>query len=731
MAKRIINKATVNYALQGLALVIVAMITLEGTSLVQYFFSRGMMEEEATARAKGRIQMTNSQITKVMDQVETALDNNIWSVQTLLSNSDSLWSLTQRIVQTNDFIYGSAIAFVENYFPERGYWFSPYSYKKDSLIVSVQLGNENYNYLQKEWFTVPLETEKTYWSEPYYDTGGGEELMTTFSAPVRDVNGEIFAVLTADISLEWLTNLVGKVEEYPGAFSMLISPSGKLMVSPSKAFVMKKTAQEVTAMLEDTTAVTVSKAMLRGETGSATVLYKGEKEMVCYAPIERAGWSMAVIIPYNEIFSEIEHVNKLVRFLQIIGVMLLGFILYLAFRNQVKLRDVSEKKNLIENELHIAREIQMSMLPKTFPPYPDRQDLEMSGTIIPAKEVSGDLYDFHIYDDLLYFCIGDVSGKGIPASLVMATTRSLFRTTSAHENSPHRIVASMNESMADVNESNMFVTFFVGILDLNTGHLRYCNAGHNAPVLIHSDGNVGLLEVEPNLPLGVLPGYHYLEQCTDLSCGESLFLYTDGLTEAADSMNRLFGEERMLRTAAHVAAGSAKEMLKGMEQAVVTHVGEAQQSDDLTMLVIRFNRQNIPSVRMRHLILKNDIHQIPRLADFVTAIATESGLDQATTMSLNLALEEAVSNVILYAYPKGTKGVVEISANMLDDRIDFTVTDEGLPFDPTQASSPDLSLKAEERPIGGLGIYLVRNIMDQVSYTRKDGKNILLMTKNK
>jgi anti-sigma regulatory factor (Ser/Thr protein kinase) len=134
---------------------------------------------------------------------------------------------------------------------------------------------------------------------------------------------------------------------------------------------------------------------------------------------------------------------------------------------------------------------------------------------------------------------------------------------------------------------------------------------------------------------------------------------------------------------------------------------------------------------MRHLILKNDIHQIPRLADFVTAIATESGLDQATTMSLNLALEEAVSNVILYAYPKGTKGVVEISANMLDDRIDFTVTDEGLPFDPTQASSPDLSLKAEERPIGGLGIYLVRNIMDQVSYTRKDGKNILLMTKNK
>lgn len=731
MARQKFNKATVNYVLQGLALVIVAMITLEGTSLVQYFFSRDMMQEEATLRAQSRINTTNIQITNVMDQVETALDNNIWSVHTIMAKPDSLWSLTQRIVRNNDFIYGSAIAFVENYFPERGYWFSPYSFRNGTQIDSVQLGNEEYDYLKKEWFVKPLESGEEYWSEPYFDTGGGEKLMTTFCAPVKDVDGKVFAILTADVSLEWLTDLVGDVEEYPGAFSMLISRTGKLMVSPSPAFVMKTTAQEITATLDDMTAADVANSMLAGRSGSASVMYKGEKEMVCYAPIERTGWSMAVIIPYDEVFGEIRKVNAMVRALQILGVLLLAFILYLAVRNQVKLRDVSEKKNLIENELHIARDIQMSMLPKTFPPYPPRKDLEMFGTVIPAKEVSGDLYDFHIHDERLFFCIGDVSGKGIPASLVMATTQSLFRMTSANEHSPARIVAAMNDSMVEANESNMFVTFFVGVLDLTNGHLRYCNAGHNAPVVMHAGEKARLLEVESNLPLGVMPGYPYHEQETEIVSGESLFLYTDGLTEAEDIHHRLFGEERMLQTATRVASAPVDEQLKGMEEAVRNHAGQAEQSDDLTMLVVRFVLGAGPTGLRRSLTLHNDIRQISRLADFVTGIATESGIDQTTAMSLNLALEEAVSNVILYAYPEGTEGTVDVDAAIWEDRIDFRITDSGRPFDPTLSIGPDLTLKAEERPIGGLGIYLVKKIMDHVSYTRENGKNILSMTKNR
>ena len=731
MARQRFNKATVNYVLQGLALVIVAMITLVGTSLVQYYFSRDMMRQEATLRAQGRINTTNIQITNVMDQVETALDNNIWSVHTIMAKPDSLWSLTQRIVRNNDFIYGSAIAFVENYFPERGYWFSPYSFRKGTQIDSVQLGNENYNYLEKEWFTAPLETGREYWSEPYFDTGGGEKLMTTFCAPVKDENGKVFAVLTADVSLEWLTDLVGNVEEYPGAFSMLISRTGKLMVSPAPAFVMKKTAQEITATLDDMTAAEVANSMLSGLTGSASVMYKGEEEMVCYAPIERTGWSMAVIIPYEEIFGKIRKVNALVRALQVLGILLLAFILYLAVRNQIKLREVSEKKNLIENELHIARDIQMSMLPKTFPPYPNRKDLEMYGTVIPAKEVSGDLYDFHIHDERLFFCIGDVSGKGIPASLVMATTQSLFRTTSAREHSPASIVAAMNDSMTQANESNMFVTFFVGVLDLSNGHLQYCNAGHNAPVVMHAGEKARLLDVESNLPLGVMPGYAYFGQETDIASGDSLFLYTDGLTEAEDVQHQLFGEERMLLTATRVASAPVDEQLKGMEKAVRNHVGAAEQSDDLTMLVVRFNLDEGPKSLRRSLTLRNDIRQIPRLADFVTGIATEAATDQATAMNLNLALEEAVSNVILYAYPEGTEGPVDVDAAIWEDRIDFRITDSGRPFDPTRSAGPDLTLNAEDRPIGGLGIYLVKKIMDHVSYTREDGKNILSMTKNR
>ena len=731
MARKKLNKAAVNYVLQSLALIIISIVTLEGTSLIQFFYSRDMMQEEATLRAQGRITTTNMQITSVMDQVETALNNNLWSVHTLLSNPDSLWSLTHRIVENNDFISGSAIAFAENFFPRTGRLFSPYSFRRGDQIDSTQLGTESYNYLEKEWFTAPMESGEGYWSEPYFDTGGGEMLMTTFSEPVRDGEGNIFAILTADVSLKWLTDLVGKVEEYPGAFSMLISRSGKLMVSPAPAFVMKSTAQEITATLEDTTAVSVARAMLAGLSGSATVMYKGEKEMVCYAPIERTGWSMAVIIPEDDIYGSIRKVNGFVRVLQFIGLLLLAFILYLTARNQMKLRDVSEKKSRIDNELHIARDIQMSMLPKTFPPYPERQDLEMYGTIIPAKEVSGDLYDFHIQGDKLYFCIGDVSGKGIPASLVMATTRSLFRTTSAHGESPERIVTSMNDSMAEGNERNMCVTVFVGVLNLKDGRLHYCNAGHNAPVLVCPGMPARLLKVEPNLPLGVVPGFRYRGQETSIALGESLFLYTDGLTEAEDGGHVLFGEDHLLRTVTCEASDSAEELVKGMVKAVRLHVGEAAQSDDLTMLVIRYVRASGAVSGVRRLELRNDIREIPLLADFVKGIAADAGLDEATAMNLNLALEEAVSNVMLYAYPKDSEGTVELEAGIREDRIDFTVMDGGSPFDPMQASSPDLSMRAEDRPIGGLGIYLVKKIMDSVSYSRENGKNILSMTKKR
>ena len=715
---------------RALALVILAIVLLEATSLIQHYLLRRTIREEATRRAEAHLESTSLRITDVMNQVETVVNNSIWAVRKVLDYPDTLAFLTGRIVETNDFISGSAVAFVENHYPGKGRMFAPYSYRENDEVFATQLGTESYNYLEKEWFVKPLELNAGYWSEPYFDSGGGKLFMTTYSVPLTDNDGKVVAVLTADVSLDWLTGLVSGIDAYPGAVSILISRKGQFMVCPVPSLVMQNTVQEAVANIsEDAAAIQhIAQAMLSGERGNQRILYHGEKLYAFYAPVERTGWSMAIIIPMDEIYGNFRFVRALIIALQILGILLLLYILYAAATNQMRLRDITEKKGRIEGELRIARNIQMAMLPKTFPTYPESEDVDMAGEIVPAKEVGGDLYDFFTRENKLYFCIGDVSGKGVPASLVMAVTRSLFRSVSSRETSPRRIVKQMNDSMSETNENNMFVTFFVGVLDLHTGHLRYCNAGHNAPVLMTS-GKAALLDTIPNLPLGVMRGFSYKEQETSLATNDGLFLYTDGLTEAENTNHELFGDKRMLEAVTKHCEDKAETQLKSMASSVKGHTRDCNASDDLTMLIVRFTNPAPFSRSERHLVLQNDISQIPKLASFIEDIAKEAKMDPARAMSLNLAMEEAVSNIILYAYPEGAEGQVEVKAVIKEDRLDFTLTDSGVPFDPTLAHMPDLTLDAAERPIGGLGIYLVRSIMDSVAYERLDGKNVLSMTK--
>ena len=255
-----------------------------------------------------------------------------------------------------------------------------------------------------------------------------------------------------------------------------------------------------------------------------------------------------------------------------------------------ELKDTTASKAAIENELKVAHDIQMSMLPKTFPPYPERKDIDIYGTLTPAKDVGGDLFDFYIRDEKLIFCIGDVSGKGVPASLFMAMARSLFRNISAHTTEPHRIAYTLNEALSEGNENNMFVTAFIGVLDLGTGLLQYCNAGHNPPLIIGRD--VCVLDCSPNVALGLMGGMDFVTQEIQFEPQTMIFLFTDGLNEAEDVFQAQFGDDRILHQAeASLAKGKAQpaEIVNQMLEAVHAFVGEAEQSDDLTMLAIKYN----------------------------------------------------------------------------------------------------------------------------------------------
>ena len=707
--------------------IIVATLTLEATAILQFLYAQREIKQEASLRAKSELKSAENKIMDIVNQAESAVHNNIWITEWCLENPDSLERIPQLVVGINPVVVGSTVALVPGYLEDKPLY-APYATRdlNTGEIKMLSLATEEYDYPSSEWFTKPMELNDSYWSEPYFDENGGDILMTTYSVPVKDKDGKVAAILTADISLDWLTELMQDIKVYPHAVNMVISNSGQIMVCPVETLVMQTNVNEFALGSEDYEALNqVNQAMLSGQAGEMPVRYKGQLNRVYFAPVEKTGWSLSIVLPEKELYSGVRRIGMIVLLLQLLGVAMLILILRIAAKNQARYLVMTEQKERMENEINIASKIQMSMIPKTFPPFPDRTDLDFAASIVPAKQVGGDLYDFFIRDEKLYFCIGDVSGKGIPASLVMAVTRSLFRASSAHETNPQRIVTAMNDTMTESNDSNMFVTFFCGVLNLATGHLHYCNAGHNPPLILTDD--IRLLPVEPNIPLGILHGFQYNEQEADLRYDDSLLLYTDGLTEAEDMQAQLFGLDRVeavLRT-----RRSSQEHLEALESAVTEFVGEAPQSDDLTMLFIHYLPKEDAQPQERHLVLHNDIQQIPQLATFIEDIAQEKQLSQSMAMGINLALEEAVSNVILYAYPKETDGLVDVEAYLRKSSLEFIIVDSGIPFDPTAAPEVDLNASIEERPIGGLGIHLVRELMDSVSYERKNNKNYLRMTK--
>ena len=397
------------------------------------------------------------------------------------------------------------------------------------------------------------------------------------------------------------------------------------------------------------------------------------------------------------------------------------------------LQRTTASKERLQSELKIAHDIQMGMIPTVFP---QRQDLDLFASMTPAKEVGGDLYDFIIEGDELFFIIGDVAGKGVPASLYMAVTRTLFRNLAGNYQSAANIVREMNHAIASTNDSFVFVTVFVGVLDMKTHYLTYCNAAHNAPVMISAEGECSLLEVKTNLPIGVEDRYHYNEQQVDFPPGSALLLYTDGLTEAmyfsGDGSRKLFGEERVLHDAEKNCKASAVELIDFLKQHVSVFADGTEQSDDLTILFLRHGIAQEPGVApSRRLIMKNEMSEVGRLRTFFFSVCREHGIDEDTAKTLNLALEEWVANVISYAYPKGMRGHVEVTADVSDDVLTLVVKDHGTPFDPTQHAEVDTDAELEERAIGGLGIHLVKTIMDSVDYERtENGYNRLVMRKN-
>ena len=673
----------------GFWILLVAAVVLEATACLQYFYSRAAIDHEAVDRARAELRAAELEINAATGELEAAAKMLTNMAELSLPYPDGIFTCTSTLLETLDNVESAGVAFVPDYYPSKGRWYEVCSSRiiegDSTRIYTRQIGGAHHDYFQSEWFNNGLTIDSAWWSEPYLDDAGAQKMVVSCSHPVRDKAGNIVAVVCIDLSLSKLHRVSEYLQVYKDSYFSIRSSSGMDIVA-------------------------------RPDT------MPGRKYRIFDEEIDSTGWHLSIIIPEDVLYADLRRVGLIVTILMLLGLALLVFIMIFAGRNLQNLMDVSTQRERMMSELEIAKAIQKAMLPKVFPPFADRSDLNIYGMVRPAKEIGGDLYDFYVRHDKLFFCVGDVSGKGIPASLVMATIRSLFRSITAHVERAHEVLIQMNDTLAEQNEQNMFVTLFVGILDLKTGELSYCNAGHNAPLIIRGEkAEVHTMDVHPNLPVGIMPGFEFAEQKLQLAYGDTLFLYTDGLTEAENKRHEQFGEDRMEKGLHSCLALRPREIVDAMDAQVAAFVGDAEQSDDLTLMAVRYQKPAI--------IMRNDIQQIPTLAEWVD----ELGIPMELNMPINLALEEAVSNVMLYAYPGRNDGKVFVEFAKAKDeqgeKLIFTISDSGIPFDPTAKPEADITLSAEDRAIGGLGIHLVRKLMDEIRYERQDEKNILTLVK--
>ena len=748
-----------------------------------FYQAREAVRQEAVSRATQILDKTSLRVEGILNRVEVASDMTKWLVLRHPDKADSMFVYSQGLLHNNPDFYNCSIAFEPYYFKDKGRYFSAYTKHVGDSIRTIQGGSDSYQYFFTDWYLMSQLLNKPCWTEPYMDldvTTNTSEMVTSYCQTIKDKQDQLIGVINISLSLNWLSQTISAVKPYPNSYSIMIGRGGTYFVHPDSTKITRQTIFTQTLEQPDTAMTALGHAMQRGEEGLKHMKINGEDSYVFYKPLGQTGCSMAIVCPESDIFGGFDRLRNSVRAIVLVGLLLMLYLFIRIITRELRplrrlayeaetiasgqfdaelpdfqrtdeigqlshsfgnmqqslvkyieeLKNTTAQKASIESDLRIASDIQMGMLPERFPTREDRDDVQLYASLTPAKEVGGDLFDFYFRDEKLFFCIGDVSGKGVPASLFMAVTRSTFRTVSAHESMPDRIVTIMNKTIADMNKNHMFVTLFVGVLDLPTGRLRYCNAGHDAPLLVGA--GMGELPCDPNIPVGFMPTWKYSLQEAHIFTGTTIFLFTDGLTEAMNAEYAQFQMERVNDVANRALAKQQQEprqLIAQMTEAVHQFVGDAEQSDDLTMMAIQYIKQQSDVKMRKSIVLPNDTQEVPRLNSFIEEVCQTVGFDENVTMQVKVAVEEAVVNVMKYAYPIGQRGDVTIEAASNDVRLKITIIDCGKPFDPTVQGEVDTTLSAEQRNIGGLGIHIMRQNMDSINYERMDNLNVLTLRK--
>ncbi len=510
-----------------------------------------------------------------------------------------------------------------------------------------------------------------------YNTDFGAVVMAW--APVLDSNGELAAMVEADLSLDLVTEMLN------GYITNIILISSAIILAAAVALTLiaRRMVSRPLARLTD------SVQSFAGEDG----VLKPTLEL-------HTG---------DEIQTLSEAFGKMVRDID---------------RYTKNLALVAAEKERIAAELDVARHIQASMLPCTFPAFPERPELDIYAAMTPAREVGGDFYDFFLVDDdRLAIVMADVSGKGVPAALFMVNAKTLLKNAAQTGLSPKAVMEKVNDQLCAGNEADMFVTVWLGILEISTGKLTCASAGHEYPVLKRASGDYELVKNKNGFVLAGMEGTRYREYELHMEPGDRLFLYTDGVSEATGANNEFYGTDRMLAALNRNKEAGCERLLHCVKKDIDAFVGEAPQFDDITMLILELMPHRGPD--MKKLKLAPTLESINAATAFVEQELEAAKASRKVIAQMNIAVDEIFSNIARYSgASEATVGVA-----VEDKRVILRFADNGRPYDPTGKADPDVTLFAEERDSGGLGIFMVKKTVDTMEYKYCDGLNILTLTK--
>ena len=722
--------------------IVVSLIVFSSCFILYYYLIKQSFKEESIEKHIAQTRMISNNIGYILSDITEREVMMSKIVKDNIFNIDLIEDMLLGFVTGNSDVCATYFAFAPEF--NKGERRMIYAYEDIDNITRVI--RENYDYTKIDWYKRSIENR--YWSDPYLGELS-KKYVITYSRPIYSNLNKLMGVLCVDIDFRNIAKLFlrNKTEEdslpyfYADELYLISASQGDKANFEYNLYPVNEDVKYKIIEKDD-------------------YLTLGNKEndfLSFFAPIAKTNWAVVNLLTEKDILKEFYSISNKVWCIGITGIFLIFLILLIIINRELqflekivesteiitqgcfdapianvpykdelfKLRGAFIKmqfflkgyieeltkttaaKERVESEINIAAEIQMAMLPKR-----ESLNMDIAGLLKPAKGIGGDLYDYLLKNNKLYFVIGDVSGKGLSASLVMAKTISLFR--SAIISDVPNIVEHMNIGMCYNNDLNLFVTLFMGVLDIESGELNYINAGHNTFYIIGD--KVQEIKPKTNIPLGLMSDFIYNEEILSIKDGDYLFFYTDGVSEAINTNNEEFGNER-LKEIINIKCINSDDIIQNVYNNVCHFTKDIEQIDDITMLCLR--------KAQTHLLLVNDIEEVRKLAPYVEGIGSSLGLNLDVIMKLNIALDELLTNIILYS--NRPDNVIHIDSYLENSVLVMIIADMGDEFDSSKMG--EISINNNNKTAGGLGIFLAKSFVDEFSYRREDHKNIITLKK--